>query len=68
MPREEVWFCMRNSRVAEKYIGLERDMSERCMTAVRCAAGVTDGFGGGTALRISSEPIVVCYGDGQTDR
>eukprot|EP00064_Thunnus_orientalis_P007345 superscaffoldBa00000808_g7365 len=44
VPREEVWYCMRKSRVAEKYVRVVQDMYEGSVTAVRCAVGVTDGF------------------------
>ena len=42
--REEVWYCMRKSGVAEKYIRVVQNMYEDSMTAMRCAVGVTDGF------------------------
>ena len=42
MPREELWFCMRESGVAEKYVRLVQDKYESNMTVVRCTVGVTD--------------------------
>ncbi|KAM8881452.1 uncharacterized protein ACB058_001631 [Synchiropus picturatus] len=44
VPREELWYCMRKSGVAEKYVGVVQDMYARCETMVRCAAGVTEEF------------------------
>eukprot|EP00064_Thunnus_orientalis_P000136 superscaffoldBa00000006_g136 len=44
VPREEVWYCMRKSGVAEKYARVVQDMHEGSVTAVRCVVGVTDGF------------------------
>ena len=44
MPREEVWYCMRKSGLAEKYVRIVRDMYDDSITAVRCAVGVTEGF------------------------
>ena len=44
VPREEVWYCMRKSGVAEKYVRIVQDMYDDSITAVRCAVGVTEGF------------------------
>ena len=44
VPREELWFCMRKSGVAEKYVRVVQDMYEGSVTAVRCAVGVTEWF------------------------
>ena len=44
VPREELWYCMRKSGVAEKYVRLVQDMYGNSVTAVRSAAGVTKGF------------------------
>ena len=44
VPREEVWYCMRKSRLAEKYVRIVQDMYDDSTTAVRCAVGVTEGF------------------------
>ena len=41
VPREEVWYCMRKSGLAEKYV---QGMHEVSTTAARCAVGVTEGF------------------------
>ena len=35
--REKLWFCMRKSGVAEKYVRLVQDMYKNSTTAVRCA-------------------------------
>ncbi|KAK3542444.1 hypothetical protein QTP86_025898 [Hemibagrus guttatus] len=44
VPREEVWYCMRKSGVAEKYVRVVQDMYERSRTVVRCAVGQTEEF------------------------
>ena len=44
MPREWVWYCMRKSGLAEKYVRIVQDMYDDSTTAVRCAVGVTEGF------------------------
>ncbi|MCJ8731973.1 hypothetical protein PDJAM_G00205620 [Pangasius djambal] len=50
VPREELWYCMRKSGVAEKYVRVLQDMYERSRTVVRCAVGVQSGGGTGSAL------------------
>ncbi|KAK3511494.1 hypothetical protein QTP70_009010 [Hemibagrus guttatus] len=44
VPREELWYCMRKSEVAEKYVRVVQDMYERSRTVVRCAVGQTEEF------------------------
>ncbi|KAK3532561.1 hypothetical protein QTP86_024146, partial [Hemibagrus guttatus] len=44
VPREELWYCMRKSGVAEKYVRLVQDMYARSRTVVRCAVGQTEEF------------------------
>ncbi|KAK3570020.1 hypothetical protein QTP86_009157 [Hemibagrus guttatus] len=44
VPREELWYCMRKSGVAEKYVRVLQDMYERNRTVVRCAVGQTEEF------------------------
>ncbi|KAK3556187.1 hypothetical protein QTP70_005580 [Hemibagrus guttatus] len=44
VPREELWYCMRKSSVAEKYVRVVQDMYERSRTVVRCAVGQTEEF------------------------
>ncbi|KAK3551024.1 hypothetical protein QTP70_011428 [Hemibagrus guttatus] len=43
VPREELWYCMRKSGVAEKYVRVVQDMYE-IRTVVRCAVGQTEEF------------------------
>ena len=69
VPREEVWYCMRKSGLAEKYARIVQDMYDGSTTAVRCAVGVTEGFevkvgARGAASRIGFEPLFVCIDDG----
>ena len=42
--REEVWYCMRKSGLAEKYVRIVQVMYDDSTTAVRRAVGVTEGF------------------------
>ncbi|KAK3506251.1 hypothetical protein QTP70_033602, partial [Hemibagrus guttatus] len=42
VPREELWYCMRKSGVAEKYVRVVQDMYERSRTVVRYAIGQTE--------------------------
>ncbi|MCJ8736340.1 hypothetical protein PDJAM_G00258720 [Pangasius djambal] len=42
--REKLWYCMRKSGVAEKYVRVVQDMYERSRTVVRCAVGQTEEF------------------------
>ncbi|KAK3543056.1 hypothetical protein QTP70_010554 [Hemibagrus guttatus] len=44
VPREELWYRMRKSGVAEKYVRVVQDMYERSRTVVRCAVGQTEEF------------------------
>ncbi|KAK3548010.1 hypothetical protein QTP70_002315 [Hemibagrus guttatus] len=44
VPREELWYCMRKSGVAMKYVRVVQDMYERSRTVVRCAVGQTEEF------------------------
>ncbi|KAK3544369.1 hypothetical protein QTP86_010155 [Hemibagrus guttatus] len=44
VPREELWYCMRKSGVAEKYVRVVQDMHERSRTVVSCAVGQTEEF------------------------
>ncbi|KAK3516824.1 hypothetical protein QTP70_023703 [Hemibagrus guttatus] len=44
VPREELWYCMRKSGVAEKHVRVVQDMYERSRTVLRCAVGQTEEF------------------------
>ena len=44
VPREEVWYCMRKSGLAQKYVRIVHDMYDDSTTAVMCAVGVMEGF------------------------
>ncbi|KAK3572295.1 hypothetical protein QTP86_030253, partial [Hemibagrus guttatus] len=44
VPREELWYWMRKSGVAEKYVRVVQDMYERSRTVVRCAVRQTEEF------------------------
>ncbi|KAK3523313.1 hypothetical protein QTP86_029509 [Hemibagrus guttatus] len=44
VPREELWYCMRKSGIAEMYVRVVQDMYERSSTVVRCAVGQTEEF------------------------
>ncbi|KAJ8375265.1 hypothetical protein SKAU_G00058450 [Synaphobranchus kaupii] len=54
VPREEVWYCMRKSGVAEKYVRSVQAMYEDSVTVVRCAVGVTEAFKVGVGLHQGS--------------
>ena len=44
VPREELYWCMRDKGVPEKYTRLVKDMYHQCETVVRCAAGTSEPF------------------------
>ena len=44
VPREEIWRCMRERNVPEKYVKLIQDMYRGCQTKVRRAAGESGSF------------------------
>ena len=44
VPREELWYCVKTSQVAEKYVKVVQDMYENSITTVRCAVEMTEGF------------------------
>ncbi|KAK3573350.1 hypothetical protein QTP86_024040, partial [Hemibagrus guttatus] len=56
VPREELWYCMRKSGVAEKYVRVVQDMYERSRTVVRCAVGQTEEFKVEVGLHQGSAP------------
>lgn len=42
--REDLWYCVRKSVVAEQYVKLVQDTTVWCETVLRCAIRVGDGF------------------------
>ena len=44
VPREELYWCMRDKGVPEKYIRVVKDMYHQCETVVMCAAGTSELF------------------------
>ena len=44
VPREELYWCMRDKGVPEKYIRLVKYMYHQCETVVKCAAGTSEPF------------------------
>ena len=67
--REELWYCLRASGVAESYVKVIQYMYEGSITSMRSAVGMTVFQGrGGIAPGVSSEPLRVCSSDGQNDR
>lgn len=65
--RQEVWYCMRKSGVADKYVRVVQSMYEDRVTAVCCWSDRWVQGGGGITSRIDSEPFLICSGDGQLD-
>ncbi|KAK3570239.1 hypothetical protein QTP86_017140, partial [Hemibagrus guttatus] len=64
VPREELWYCMRKSGVAEKYVRVVQDMYERSRTVVRCAVGQTEEFKVEVGLHQGSALSPFLFGDG----
>ena len=42
VPRQEVWRCMREKGVPEKYVIIVQDMHEEGRTRVKSSVGITD--------------------------
>ena len=42
--REELWYCMRKSGMAKKYVRLVQDMYEKSETVMRCAVETAESF------------------------
>lgn len=42
--REEKWYCMTKSGIAETYVWVVQDIYNNSETVVRCVVGETDGF------------------------
>ena len=67
VPREELRYCMRKSRIVEKYVQLVQDMFmyEGSETVVRCAVGTTESFKVAPGISIKSIPF--CSDNGQAN-
>ena len=50
VPRQEVWICMREKGVPEKYVMIVQDMYEGARTQVKCSVGITDKIPVGVGL------------------
>ena len=63
VPREEIWICMRERNVQEKYVKLIQDMYRGCQTKVRSAAGESGSFNVDVGLHQGSalSPIYSSY-------
>ncbi|KAK3564497.1 hypothetical protein QTP86_022776 [Hemibagrus guttatus] len=59
VPREELWYCMRKSGVAEKYVRVVQDMYERSRTVVSDGPVVRGGQTG-VSLDNDADDIVIC--------
>ena len=44
IPREEMWNCLREKRVCEKYVRLIQDMYKGSKMQIRCTTGTTEAF------------------------
>ena len=44
IPREDLWYCIRKSGMAEMYVRFVHDMYEGSERLVRCAVGTTESF------------------------
>ena len=42
--REKLWYCMRKSGIAAKYVRLVQDIYEGSETAMKCSVGTTESF------------------------
>ena len=58
MLREELWYYIRRSGVAEKYVRVVQDMYESWKTVMRCAEGVTEDFKVEVGLHQGSSPFL----------
>ena len=52
VPRQEVWRCMRETGVPEKYVMIVHDMYEGARTRVKSNVGLTDTIPVGQAFRL----------------
>ena len=61
VPREELWYYIRKSGMAKKYVPLVQDMHERSETVVRCAVGTTESFKVKVKLHQGSESVCLLW-------
>ena len=59
-----MWYCMRKSGLAEKYVRIVQDIFIYTSGEVCCRSDGGVRGEGGTAPRIGFEPLFVCNGDG----
>ena len=50
VPSQEVWICMREKRVPEKFVIIVQDMYEGAITPVKSSVGLTDKIPVGVGL------------------
>ena len=44
VPWKDLWYCMKKSGIAEKYVRFVQDIYEGSQTVVRCVVGTTESF------------------------
>lgn len=54
VPRGEVWRCLRERKVSEKYVRLVQDVYEGATTQARSSVGLTESFPVGVGLHQGS--------------
>ncbi|KAK3538409.1 hypothetical protein QTP86_001755 [Hemibagrus guttatus] len=60
VPREELWYCMRKSGVAEKYVRVVQDMYERSRTVVSDGPVVRGGQTESPWTMMFADDLVIC--------
>ena len=67
-PQEKLWYCMRKSGIAQKYVRLVQDMYEKSKTVVRYAIGTTESFKVKLGLHQGSSLSAFLFADRLTDK